>query len=135
MMNKFWFLTGNSFKKKIKSKWFIVVNILICVGLIGIMNIDSIIKAFGGNFDDSYKIIVKDNTGYAIDDFKNNLNAYNKKLDMDYTFDIEKSDKSIEELEKEIENSSKVLIVLDSNLNSYLEAKVILDIINYYTNH
>ena len=70
MMNKFWFLTLNSFKKKVKSKWFVVVNLLILVGLVGIMNIDSIIKAFGGDFDDSYKIVVKDNTLYATEDFK-----------------------------------------------------------------
>jgi len=127
MMSKFWFLTLNSFKKKVKSKWFVVVNLLILVGLVGIMNIDSIIKAFGGDFDDSYKIVVKDNTLYATEDFKENLNAYNEKLDMGYTFDIEESTKTEKELEKEIEDSSKVLIVFDNTTDSYLDAKVISD--------
>ena len=127
MMSKFWFLTLNSFKKKVKSKWFVVINLLILVGLVGIMNIDSIIKAFGGDFDDSYKIVVKDNTGYAIDDFKDNLNAYNEKLDMGFTFDIEESAKQEQELEKEIEDSSKVLIVFDNTNDSYLDAKVVSD--------
>ena len=34
MMNKFWFLTGTSLKKKLKSKWFIIVNILSMIAVL-----------------------------------------------------------------------------------------------------
>ena len=52
MMNKFWYLTKHSFMKKAKSKWFVIINLLLLVGIIAIMNIDTIIKAFGGDFNE-----------------------------------------------------------------------------------
>ena len=46
MSKKFWFLTKMSFLKKIKNKTFIIVNVLLCILLIGLSNLDSIIKYF-----------------------------------------------------------------------------------------
>ena len=51
MKNKFWFLTKMSLEKKIKSKTFIIVNILLFIVLAALMNIDKIVLFFGGNFD------------------------------------------------------------------------------------
>lgn len=127
MMNKFWFLTGHSLKKKLKSKWFIVVNILLLVVIVGIVNIDSIIKIFGGDFNNTNEIIVLDNTGYTYSIFEKNLNSFNKTLDMEYTFDIKEENKSQEELEKEIKDTDKLLIVLSNSETAYIEASIISD--------
>ena len=125
MMNKFWYLVGNSFNKKAKSKWFIIINLIILVVVVGIINIDSIIKAFGGDFKDTYEIVVLDNTKYSTKIFKEELDSYNEKLDMGFTFDIEESDKNIDDLKEEIKENGKVLVVLNENETSFIDASVI----------
>lgn len=127
MMNKFWFLTGASLKKKIKSKWFLVINIILAIAIIGLINIDSIIKTFGGDFNDTNEIIVLDQTGYSYDSFENNLNNFNKTLGMDYTFNIQKSDQQKKDIEQEIVDTDKVLIVLEESDTSYIKASIISD--------
>lgn len=127
MMNKFWFLTQSSFLKKIKSKWFLIVNILLLVVIVGIVNVDSIIKAFGGDFNDTNEIVVLDKTDISYDLFEKNLKSYNETLDMKYTFDISKTIKTEEEIKKEIKDTDKVLIVLENSDTSYLKASIISD--------
>lgn len=127
MMNKFWFLTQSSFLKKIKSKWFLIVNILLLVVIVGIVNVDSIIKAFGGDFNDINEIVVLDKTDMSYDLFEKNLKSYNETLDMKYTFDISKTIKTEEEIKKEIKDTDKVLIVLENSDTSYLKASIISD--------
>ena len=127
MMNKFWFLTGTSLKKKLKSKWFLVVNLLLFVVIVGIMNIDSIIKTFGGDFNDTNEIYVLDKTGYSYSIFERNLNSYNETLEMGYSFDIKNETRSQKEIEEEIEGTDKLLIVLDNSDSSYIKASIISD--------
>ncbi len=127
MMNKFWFLTQSSFLKKIKSKWFLIVNILLLVVIVGIVNVDSIIKAFGGDFNDTNEIVVLDKTDMSYDLFEKNLKSYKESLDMKYTFDISKTIKTEEEIKKEIKDTDKVLIVLENSDTSYLKASIISD--------
>ena len=127
MMNKFWLLTGASLKKKLKSKWFLIINIILAVVIVGIVNIDTIIKAFGGDFNNTNEIIVIDNTGYAYSIFEKNLNSFNETLDMDYTFNIEKSSESVETVKEKLENTDKVLIVLENSDDSYIKASIISD--------
>lgn len=127
MMNKFWFLTGTSIKKKIKSKWFLIVNLLLLVAITAIMNIDSIIKMFGGDFQEVNQILVLDKTGIAYDSFERNLNIYNETLDMDYTFEIKKDTREQADIETEIKNSDTVLIILDSSDTEYMKARIISD--------
>lgn len=127
MMNKFWFLTSNSFLKKAKSKWFIIINILIFTVIVGIINIDSIIKAFGGDFSETQEVLVLDNTTYSYDLFNKNLNDLNKTLDMDYEFDIKKETKTEDELKEEIKGTSKILVVFDKDAANYIKASIISD--------
>ena len=62
MRSKLNFLINVSLKKKVKSKWFLVANIVIAILIIGIINIDSIITLFGGDFDTKTKIYISDET-------------------------------------------------------------------------
>ena len=57
MSNKFWFLVKESLKKKIKTKTFIIVNILLLVAFVSLINIDKIVLYFGGNFNKNNNII------------------------------------------------------------------------------
>ena len=50
MSKKFWFLVKQSLRKKMKTKTFIIVNILLLIVFAALMNIDRIILFFGGSF-------------------------------------------------------------------------------------
>ena len=48
MTRKFFYLMKLSFNKKLKSKWFIAVNIILSISLFALFNLNSIITFFGG---------------------------------------------------------------------------------------
>ena len=60
MKNKFMFLTRDSLKSKISTKTFKIVNILLCILLVGLINLDSVIKLFGGDFNELVNIYIID---------------------------------------------------------------------------
>lgn len=117
-----------SLDKKIKSKWFYVANILLCIVIVCLINIDSIIKFFGGDFNEKTDIIVIDNTGYVFNEFKE---VYNSSLA--YIEDIVGTEivKSVSSLEKEKENlrnnTEDILLVINSDKDNFLKAEVIVE--------
>ena len=125
MSSKFWFLMNESLKKKTKSKWFIVANIIICFALIIVCNIDRVITYFGGDFTENKEIILIDDTGYANNLFKSNLENTKNVLNMDYSINIEDSTSDIEEVKEEIKDTSKIIVVLENDEVNYLKAKII----------
>ncbi len=133
MNSKLSFLTKTSLLKRIKSKWFIGVNILLLVIIVGIINIDSIISYFGGDFSDKLEIVVIDKTNSVYDIFKNNINNSKNIIGNDTSIDIKKTTKSEKSLEKNLKD--KVLIIFTSSDTEYLKAKVIskekIDTIKY----
>ena len=76
MRSKLNFLINISLKKKIKSKWFLVANIVIGLLIVGLINLDSIITKFGGDFSDSTKIYISDETSVIAPSFEDALNIY-----------------------------------------------------------
>ncbi len=126
-MNKFWFLTGTNLKKKLKSKWFLVINIILLVAIVGIINMDSIIKAFGGDFNKTNEIIVLDQTELSYPILEKNLQYFNDTLETEYTFNIQKTDKSRQEVEEQIKDTDTVFIVLENDDTSYIKASIISD--------
>ena len=68
MRSKFSFLMRDSLKKKTTTKAFKIVNIILAVAIIALINLDSVIKMFGGDFSDEVNIYVIDNAGvYNVD--------------------------------------------------------------------
>ena len=67
MKNKLWYLMNNSLKRKIKTKWFVIVNVLLALLIVGVINIDSVIKLFGGDFNKKQDIYIIDNTNISYD--------------------------------------------------------------------
>ena len=133
-MNKLGFLTKYSLGKKIKSKWFIVVNIIILVVISALINMDSIIKLFGGDFNNNEEILIIDNIG-VIDTFKNVYETNNKYLKSDTNYSIEEYKEGYDNAIEEIKDSDKILIVIDKDETNYISSKLVtnssMDTITY----
>ena len=125
MNRKMWFLTKISLNKKIKTKWFVIANLIFLILIVGLINIDSIIKAFGGDFNDTLELLVIDKAD-VYQDFENNY-LNNIKYINDYDdVKVIKYDKTYDEATQEIkEDDNKLLIVIDKDQNNYLKAKMI----------
>lgn len=123
--NKLWYLTKQSLNRKIKSKWFLIVNILLVVLIAGIINIDSIISAFGGKFNETKEIIVLDNTNNSYDILNQTLESNKKVVEDSVKFKLSKYDKDEENAKKEVEKDDKILIVLNNDEQNYMSAKII----------
>ena len=93
MSNKFWYLTKQSLRKKIKSKWFIGVNIMLALVIIALININSIIAFFGGDFSEKTKILVVDKTDISFDIFKQSIKEVTKEDDDDEKVIVKASNK------------------------------------------
>ena len=126
MNKKMWYLTRLSLNKKIKSKWFVVANIIIFVVLVGILNIDYIIKLFGGDFDKFTNILVVDNTNYVYDDLENIYNESSKYIEDIKNSTITLSDKTTEELKEDLKDKDIILEINNDNDN-FINAKVIVN--------
>lgn len=125
MSSKFWYLTGISLKKKMKTKWFLIANIILAIVIIGLINIDSIISFFGGDFNDTTNIVLLDRTGYTAEVFEKNLEETNTMLANDYQTEYEIFQKDEESLKEYLKDSDKIGVVFDNDMNSYVKAKII----------
>lgn len=127
MRNKLWFLTKVSLKRKVDTKIFKIVNLLLLVAIVAIMNIDSIIKYFGGDFDELTKIYVVDNTNYTFDILKEQINTISETINGESSFDVIKYEKTEEEATKEIEENDGILFVINNDEKNVINAKLVSD--------
>ena len=128
MTSKLSFLTQTSLNRKIKTKWFLIVNIVLAIAIIGVINIDSIITLFGGDFNKKQEIYVIDNTDVSFDLFKTSMENTNISLDgsEETGYDIKKYDKSLEEAKEEMDDNEGLwVVVFNPNDTNYLDASVI----------
>jgi ABC-2 type transport system permease protein len=125
MKTKFKYLTKESIKKKVNTKWFKAVNIFLLILIPCLINLDSIIKLFGGDFNDLTKIYVVDEVG-AYDEFNNIVNSSYMSLFESYNISIIKSDKTVEELKEEIkDDKSKDSIINIKPSDNIFDAEII----------
>lgn len=133
-MNKLGFLTKYSLGKKIKSKWFIVVNIIILLVISALINMDSIIKLFGGDFNNNEEILVIDNIG-VLETFKDIYAINNEYLKSETKYSIEEYKEGYDNAIEEIKDTDKILIVIDKDETNYITSKLItnssMDTITY----
>ena len=138
MRSKLNFLINVSLKKKIKSKWFLVANIIVALLLIAVINIDSIITLFGGDFNSKQTIYVLDETNSIYEGFKNNLEIYETNIygeDSSF-YEVVLADKSIDELKELIqteENNSFIIQIYyeDDDIKSKLISLSTMDSYDY----
>lgn len=125
MKSKLNYLIGMSLNRKIKTKWFLVANIIIAIVIVGVINIDSIITFFGGDFSSAQKVYVIDNTDKSYDILEEQLNASGLEIvDSDTKkFNVEKTDKTANEIIEEDKKS--IVIELNESETNELKAKII----------
>lgn len=132
MSKKFKFLTADSIKHKVSTKSFKIINIVLCIIIVGVINLDTIVKLFGGDFDKPVNIYVVDKAN-VYDDFKEIMdNSYLDAL-QNYNANIKKANKTVEELREEIiEDKSKdiIITICEKNIVS-LDDMYDVEIISY----
>lgn len=132
MKSKLNYLVGVSLKRKIKTKWFLIANIVLAIILVGIINIDSIITMFGGDFNEKTNVYVLDNTNKTYDIFISQFNNANSLLTNsgeELEYNIIKEERSLDELKNLINNDEKekdsIIIVFNDSETNYLDVSLI----------
>lgn len=125
MRSKFWFLVSSSFKKKAKSKWFLIANIILFVAIVAVFNIDKIISSFGGEFSEEREVIVLDETGYSYDLLKEQLENSKSLLGVDTPTKLSRAMDDLDTLKEEIQDTKKIVILLEEDRDTYLKASII----------
>lgn len=120
MRSKLDYLITLSLKRKMKTKWFLITNILVAILIIGLINIDSIITLFGGDFNKKTKLYVIDNTGEAYELFKTELDNSSILLNEDSSYEVYSYNKTIDDAMEELKNK-------DNYDNYYLEFSYLED--------
>lgn len=135
MTNKLLFLTKTSLKRKIKTKWFLIANIILAFIIGAIINIDSIINLFGGDFNEKTKIYVIDNAN-SYDLLNENLKQVNKSIsDSDsMSYELKKTKKSKDELTKNLKDE-EILLIINEDKENTLDVSMVsigyIDTIDY----
>jgi len=124
MNRKLWFLTKMSLNKKIKTKWFLIANILFLILIVGLINIDSIIQLFGGDFKKTTEMLIIDEVG-VFNEFNTTYQKSSKYI-ADYD-DVKMTlyHKTYDDGLEEVLNDDKVLLVIASDDDNYIKAKVV----------
>lgn len=125
MINKLFYLTKVSLKRKMGTKWFIVANIVMAMVVIGLMNIDSIIKAFGGDFNKKTEVYILDKTEYSYDILASNLEATGKAVYNKSIYDIKEYKKDIKNLKKQIKKKESNIGIVVSESNNIFDIEII----------
>ena len=126
MNKKLLYLVKLSLRKKIKTKWFLIANILFGILIIGLLNIDSIIKFFGGDFDNKTVIYILDNTYNNMDNsFENVFKEYSNYFDLNYDIkSIGNYNEGYNIVEKE-EDNKNIMLVINNDLDNYISSKLV----------
>lgn len=134
MKNKLKFLIKQSLKKKIGTKWFKAVNIILCILIVAMANIDRLITAFGGDFNKDTTVYVKDNVG-VYDYLEPLFNETTKTVEDLKNYKVEKTDKSLKELKKNIKDTDNIILEINSSDTNYISSTITtydaLDTISY----
>lgn len=139
MTSKLNYLTSISLKRKIKTKWFFIANIILAILIIGVTNIDSIINLFGGDFNNKTNIYVIDETKVSYEIFETELKNTNSLINdsEDLNYNLIQTDKSKEELTEIIKNVEEehTSIILefknsDNTIDVVLTTKEYIDLLD-----
>lgn len=126
MLNKFMYLVHYSLRKKFKSKSFVIVNIILALVLIAAFNMESLIRFFGGDFDDESTIYILNDTPYDIEEgWKQNFSSMGTLLGDSYDNPIEVLDTTKEEAEKKVTDNSNILLYFEPDDENYIKASII----------
>lgn len=125
MKNKLKFLIKQSLDRKINTKWFKVVNILLALLLILVMNIDRVVSYFGGNFKEATPIVIKDDVG-SYEGFQAMFQQLASSLGDSTQYDISLSTDDIESLKNELnaDSKNKIVVWIQQDDTNYMKATI-----------
>lgn len=126
MKNRLMFLIGEGIKRKVNTKTFKIVNMILLIAIPLLINIDTIIKFFGGDFDTATEVYINDETNNLYDTFINTF-------EQTESFTISQTDiefKKLEESKKDLENdikedeSKNIILTIKSDEENILTAEL-----------
>lgn len=129
LKNKLKYLVDVSLKRKICTKWFVIANIVLALVIVGVTNIDSIIKFFGGDFDKVTEVYILDETNYSYEVIKEQITTVDRALhDDELSYDIKLYDKDEKSLQDKIAKDPDLLAIqIVEDKENVIAAKVISD--------
>ena len=120
MKNKLKYLIKYSLKKKIDTKWFKIVNVLLLVLIVFLVNMDYLINLFGGDFEEKENIYVVDNVG-SFTTFSTYFNTLATQMETsEYEIIL---DNNILEDKSAIDD--EVVVVLNPSNTGYLSGEIV----------
>jgi len=125
MSKKLLYLIKISLRKKLKTKWFLIANILFFVLIVGLINIDRIIEYFGGDFEDKTYIYFYDNTNLVGDKFSYTFDNYNSYMEFNSEVEFVDSYDDGYNLISDDEEDNRIFVYLESDDSNYLKASII----------
>lgn len=128
MKNKLKYLTKISLNKKIKTKWFVIANVCLLLLIVGLVNADSIIKFFGGDFNKVTDILVVDNTNQTLyDDIETYYSEYSKYVEDMSKTEISLYEDTIDKAKEEVKEKDSILLVINEDENNFINAEIIVN--------
>ena len=126
MRSKLNFLIGVSLARKVKTKWFVAAQILLCLLVVGMINLDILIKSFGGDFDEAMKIYVVDETESSYEIFKEALLLNEKNLygEDSALYEIEEIAK-VEDKKEEVGDEGGIIVDIKKSEENTIEVELI----------
>ena len=124
MKSKAWFLIKQSIKKKMDTKWFRVVNVLLCILLIGVINIDKIINVFGGDFKETINIYLTGDNNY-LEGFNAYFDTNKRILNDERTYEVAYSSDDVDTLKSKINDTDDIIVNISYDEIEYLKADII----------
>ena len=110
MKNKFLYLTKYSLLRKLNSKSFKIANIVILILLVLLVNMDIVIKYFGGDFEEKIEITILNNSIVDEESIENTFINTFKTTDDEIEIDFYED--SFKELKEEIKEDESIGIVI-----------------------
>jgi len=111
-MSKFWTIMSHTFMTRLKSKAFIITNIIMLILIIGLVNIQSIMDVLGGK--EKTEIIVLDTSDVYFSELKTNVEAASENMTLTA---YDKSESEGQQAVQDEQYSALLTIDLDENSN------------------
>lgn len=121
MKSKRNYLIKVSLKKKIKSKWFIGINIFLFIIMLVTININTIINMFGGDYKETKELVIKDNIG-IYDELTTNMDNSLKYLPNNVV--ISTSNEADDVLVNRAKNNNYIFLLIDKDYDNYIKAYI-----------
>jgi len=129
MKSKLNYLTSISLGRKVKTKWFVIANIFLALVIIGLVNIDSIISLFGGEFNEKQEIYIIDNTNMTYDIFIEQLKLVDTNItsNSESSYKIEKYEDTLDKAKEMLEEKKEkaLIIVFNENEENIIDVELI----------